>query len=266
MSQAHVNANKTDQRSIAGLFFKDRLATSEVKAVLGVQGDAAEKKNLKFSWHFHSLNRPKLAATSEGWLKTLKLAVKMDDCVDRDLIINASNKAGQHWLDVAKLVIPHLNRLPHIEHHVHDGLGWKTLVNKSNKKRSLDDQNDDDYDEDDDIEEDDDEDMEDEDDEAGEEEDEEEEKCMSKAEEEDDEGLEEEEEEISPSLPEISQKEKLVVSKPAPAKRGRKPIVKEYRLPEDKLVLLNNSPSRPEKFAVFDLSARKKVFSNNSIF
>ena len=151
MAQAHVNANKTDQvnanktdqKSVSGLFFKDRLATSEIKAVLDAQDDADAKKRIRYAF-VPSLNRPKLASTCEQWLKTLKLAFQMGDCVDRDLIINACNKAGQYWENIARLVIPQLNMLEHREHHVHDGLGWKALIKKNSKKRSHDDDNDND--------------------------------------------------------------------------------------------------------------------------
>ena len=68
----------------------------------------------------------------------------------------------------------------------------------------------------------------------------------------------EEEEEEGGVLPQTKQKTK-VISKPVPAKRGRKVIDKAYRVPKNKLVLLGNQMASAEKFAIFDLSARKKV-------
>ena len=256
MAQSQITANKVDQLLINGKLFKDRIAESEKKAVLDSQNQEPEaikiKKHLKCAWLSESLNRPKLAGTSEAWLKVLKYAVAMQDCVDRDLIINAATKAGQHWEEIARLVIPELNSCSEAEHHVDDGLGWKSLA-PTNKKRPR--EEDDDEDDDDEEEEDEYEDAEEGEDNENdeEEEEEEEEKGLGKAD-------KDEDEEISPCLSKIVQKEKAAPKKTeTPARRGRKPVIKEYQVPQEKLVLLNSQASRPERFAVFDLSARKKV-------
>ena len=255
MAQAAVN--KVDQKLINGEKFDERLSTLEKSASTCCLGsDFDSRRALRCSWNLDSLNRPKLAAACEAWLQVLKTAWPQEDSVERDNILSAAVKAANAYEAIAAVLVPEFNRIgaDSGDFGVEDGFGWPSLMatnqpgKKVIKKRPAAVLEEEGEEEDPDYEEEEDEDEE-EEDEEGEEEEEEEDEV-------------DEEEEVSASLPVIQEKTKATPPSKTtpPAKRGRKTNAgKEYIVPKEKLVILNNQISKPERYAIFDLSARKKV-------
>ena len=284
---AQNQLNKQAPKLVNGATFKERITQQELSTVIRSFGnDTESRKGIRLSWGSESLNRPKLALASELWVRVLKESYGKADSVERDDLLSACVKAGQHFEVIARALMPVFHSMENRDWDIVDGLGWdslmtitqtpvnQTMTKKGSGKRASqyddDDNADADYEEEEDADSGGDDDEEDEDEEEKDDEEEEEEEkeeksptkknktIKSAATVDDDDDDEEEEEEEGGVLPQTKQKTK-VISKPVPAKRGRKVIDKAYTVPKNKLVLLGNQMASPEKFAIFDLSARKKV-------
>ena len=293
MAQNQLN-NKQASKLVNGSTFKERITQQELTTVIRSFGkDTDARKGIRLSWGSDSINRPKLALASDLWVRVLKDSYGKADSVERDELLSACVKAGQHFEVIAKALMPIFHSMENRDWDIVDGLGWDSLMTitqtpviktkKGPGKRTS--QYDDDVaadvdyeeEEDDDSGGDDDEEDEDEEEKDDEEEEEEEEekeekwksptkktKNIKSAATVDDDDDDEEEEEEGGVLPQTKQKTKVISKTTVPAKRGRKVIDKAYTMPANKLVLLGNQLASPEKFAIFDLSARKKVINKQT--
>ena len=264
------------QLVIGGKFCDESVTEDEKLAVFATQicvSSATSRKEVKASFEKRSLNAPKMASSAEVWRKVIEEAASGDIGLHQQRVLSAGKKMVKFWPAINRVISPILQNLSFYQANANDesssdlsddeddNLPFKAILSEGKGKKRPADADDD-------------------------EEEEEEEEEVSPSEMSSEGGDHDEgEEEVCPDL--ISTKSKTD-STPPPKKKGRQAAPKkEYVIPGNcliefwyfllliiititffpppgsKLVSIAGELSSDDNFAIFDISATKKIHFGN---